>query len=271
MTNPWRRDYRPLAISHRGHSVEYPENTRIAYEKAIELGTEMIECDVNLTRDGKLVMIHDWKLDRTTSGSGRVSDHTWAEIQSLDAGAKFGPQFAGAKVPTTEDTLLFYREAGILGCFEVKGENEAESKRIASALVDLMIKHQTFDYAFMSSYNHPAMALAKAKAPELMLAPERLPDDAPPDPPEAVRQARALGSAVLQYQYTVLTAEVMDALHAADIAVWSWSTTNEQSMRDSIALQADALMGDDVRLMVSLLDQLRPRNANPKGPLRETV
>ena len=52
-----------------------------------------------------------------------MSDYTWDEIQRLDAGAKFGPQFAGARIPTTEDTLLFYREAGIQGCFEVKGEN----------------------------------------------------------------------------------------------------------------------------------------------------
>jgi glycerophosphoryl diester phosphodiesterase len=259
MTNPWRRTDRPLAISHRGHSVEYPENTRIAYEKAIELGAEMIECDVNMTRDGKLIMIHDWKLDRTTNGTGRVSDYTWDEIQRLDAGSKFGPQFAGAAIPTTEDTLLFYREAGILGCFEVKGENEAQAKHIASALVDLMKKHQTFDYALMSGYNHPAMALAKSMAPELVLAPERLPDDAPPDPPEAVRQAQALGANILQHQYTVLTPEVMDVLHAADIAVWSWSTTDEQSMVESIALKADALMGDDVRLMIELLDKHCPR------------
>jgi len=258
MTNPWRRNDRPLAISHRGHSVAYPENTRIAYEKAIELGAEMIECDVNMTRDGKLIMIHDWKLDRTTSGTGRVSDHTWEEIQRLDAGSKFGAQFAGTRIPTTEETLLFYREAGILACFEVKGENEAQSKQIASALVDLMAKHKTFDYALMSGYNHPAMALAKAKAPELVLAPERLPDDAPADPPEAVRQAKALGANILQHQYTVLTQAVMDALHAADIAVWSWTTNTEQSMVDGINLHADALMSDDVRLMMEVIDRLCP-------------
>ena len=56
--NPWRRT-RPLAIAHRGHSIEYPENTTAAYKKAIELGAEMIECDVNITRDGVLVMMHD--------------------------------------------------------------------------------------------------------------------------------------------------------------------------------------------------------------------
>ena len=124
--NLWRRSLtdRPLAISHRGHSIAYPENTRIAYEQAIELGAEMIECDVNITQDGVLVMMHDWKLDRTTNGAGRVSDATWDEIQRLDAGRKFNERFADASVPLTEDTLLFYREAGIYGCFEVKGEGE---------------------------------------------------------------------------------------------------------------------------------------------------
>lgn len=259
--NPWRRDYRPLAIAHRGHSLEYPENTRLAYEKAIALGAEMIECDVNLTRDGVLVMMHDWTLDRTTTGSGKVSDATWDEVQRLDAGRKFHPQFAGSRVPTTEETLLFFREAGLPACFEVKGADEAESKRIASALADLFREHQALDYAMMSAYSHPALALAKRKLPELMLAPERLPDDAPADPPEAVRQAQALGSQILQHQYTVLTPEVVQALHAADVAVWSWSTTSEQSLVDSIALGADALMGDDVRTMLAVLDRLRPRQA----------
>jgi glycerophosphoryl diester phosphodiesterase len=259
LTNPWLRPERPLAISHRGHSVEYPENSRLAYEKAVELGAEMIECDVHLTKDGVLVMMHDNTLDRTTTGSGPVIDATWDELQRLDVGVKFGPQFAGTRIPTTEDTLRYFREAGILGCFEVKGADDHEAKRVAEALTDLFIRLDALDYAFMSSYSHPALALAKHKLPELMLAPERLPDDGPPDPPEAIRQARMLGSAVLQYQYTVMTAEVMTALHAANLAVWAWSTTDEQSMLDSIALGADALMGDDMRLMIQVLDRLRPR------------
>jgi glycerophosphoryl diester phosphodiesterase len=115
----------------------------------------------------------------------------------------------------------------------------------------------------MSGYNHPAMALAQAKAPELTLAPERLPDDAPADPPEAVRQAKALGANILQHQYMVLTKEVMDALHAADVAVWSWTTNTEQSMVDGINLHADALMGDDMRLMIEVIDRFFPRKTKP--------
>ena len=256
--NPWLREYRPLSVAHRGHSIAYPENTLEAYRKAIELGVEMIECDVNITHDGTLVMMHDPTLDRTTTGTGRVSAATWEEIQRLDAGRKFKAEFAGIKVPSAEETLLLFKEAGILSCFEVKGADGDESDQIALGLVDLFMKHQMLDKAFLSSYHHEALYLAKSKCSELLLAPERLPDDALADPPEAVRQAKRFDAPVLQHQYTVLTADVVRALHENEIAVWSWSTTDEPSMLFSIDVGADALMGDDVQLMSEVLNRLRP-------------
>ena len=257
-TNPWLRDGRPVSVAHRGHSIDYPENTLEAYRKAIELGVDMIECDVNITLDGQLVMMHDSTLDRTTTGTGRVSAATWDEIQQLDAGGKFKPEFSGVRIPSTEETLLLYKEAGILSCFEVKGGNADESNRIALALLELFEKHAMLDTAFMSSYHHVALQLARSKCPELLLAPERLPDDAPADPPQAVRQAQSFPAPVLQHQYTVLTPEVVHALHENDIAVWSWSTNDEPSMVFSVEAGADALMGDDVKLMLEILNQMRP-------------
>src|SRR5689334_7683884 len=115
--NPWLREDRPLSVAHRGHSIGYPENTLEAYRKAIELGVEMIECDVNITSDGKLVMMHDPTLDRTTTGTGRVSAATWKDVQGLDAGGKFKPEFAGVRFPSTEETLLLYKESCIFSCF----------------------------------------------------------------------------------------------------------------------------------------------------------
>ena len=97
-----------------------------------------------------------------------------------------------------------------------------------------------------------------AKCSELMIAPERLPDDAPPDPAEALRQAKSFHASVLQHQYTVLSADVVRTLHENDVAVWAWSTTDEPSMLLSLELGADALMGDDVELMLQILNRLRP-------------
>lgn len=256
--NPWLREHKPLAVAHRGHSIAFPENTLEAYRKAIELGAEMIECDVNITRDGQLVMIHDSTLDRTTTGSGRVSGVTWDEIQGLDAGRKFNLEFAGARIPSTEETLLLYKEAGILSCLEVKGANTDESERIALGIVDLLIKHSMLDMAFMSSFDHEVLRLARAKCPELLLAPERLPESGPADAPEAVRQAQAMPAPVLQHQYPMLNADVVRTLHENEIAVWSWPTTDEQSVVSSIELGVDAVMGDNVQLMLDILNRMRP-------------
>jgi glycerophosphoryl diester phosphodiesterase len=251
--NPWIGRPRPLIIAHRGHSIELPENTLAAYRGAIELGAEMIECDVNLTRDGQLVMIHDWTLDRTTSGTGRVEDVTLDELRRLDAGVRFGPDHAGARVPTTAETLDLAREAGILMCFEVKGETAAHFRRVAEALVDLFVAKDALEWAFMSSYDHEALAAAKAKVPELLLAPERLPDDVMPDPAEAIRQATALGAPVLQNHWRFLTPALMDAVHDRAIAIWAWPTTAEAEIVASLDAGVDGVMGDDVRAMVRLV------------------
>jgi glycerophosphoryl diester phosphodiesterase len=253
--NPWIGRDRPLIIAHRGHSIEVPENTLEAYRRAIDLGVEMIECDVNMTRDGELVMIHDWTLDRTTTARGRVEELTLDEIGGVDAGSPFDPSFAGLRIPTTAETLDLAREAGILMCFEVKGETPIHYRRVAEALVDLFVAKGALEWAFMSSYDHEALAVAKAKAPELLLAPERLPDDVPADPVEAVRQATALGAPILQNHWRFLTRELVDALHGREVGVWAWPTTEEAEIRVSLDAGVDGVMGDDVAAMVRLVGE----------------
>ncbi len=247
--NPWLRPERPLVIAHRGHSLEVPENTIEAYQRAIDLGADMIEADVNLTRDGELVMIHDWTLDRTTDGSGLVRDLDLAAIRELDAAAGFGGPFRGLRVPTTKETLELARSACILMCFEAKGGSPEEAAQIAVALADLLTSSDALDWAFMSGYDHEALARAKRRVPNLLLAPERLPDDVPPDPADAIQQAAALGAPVIQNHHRYLARELVDALHGAGIGVWSWPTTEPASITASLAVAADGVMGDDVAAM----------------------
>jgi glycerophosphoryl diester phosphodiesterase len=249
--NPWMGLPRPLVIAHRGDSLNAPENTIEAYRRAIELGTEMIEADVNLTSDGRLVMIHDASVDRTTNGSGRVRDLTLAEVRRLDAGSWFDERFAGARVPTTEETVELARDAGIRMCFEIKGGGAAQAAAIADALADLLVARDALAWACVSGYDHESLARAKRRAPRLILAPERLPDDVPAVPAEALRQARALGAPIIQNHHALLTEELVSALHAGGVAVWSWPTTEPDSIVASIALGADAVMGDDVAAMVA--------------------
>jgi glycerophosphoryl diester phosphodiesterase len=94
---------RIMVIAHRGEHLAHPENTLPAIQAAIDAGADYVELDVRTTADGRLVLMHDGKVDRTTNGTGGVRQLTFDQIRALDAGAKFSPQFAGAKVPSFEE------------------------------------------------------------------------------------------------------------------------------------------------------------------------
>ncbi len=92
-------------VAHRGASGSYPENTLTAFQKALEIGVDEIELDLHSTRDGRLVVMHDAAVDRTTDGTGAIGELTLAEIKALDAGGGFAEQFRGERVPTWEEAL----------------------------------------------------------------------------------------------------------------------------------------------------------------------
>lgn len=110
----------PLLIAHRGGSLEAPENTMASFRHAVEVGMRSVELDVQMTRDGALVVIHDSTLDRTTDGTGAISSYTLEELQRFDAGAKFDPQYAGERIPTLRAVLELCVEAGVGVVIELK-------------------------------------------------------------------------------------------------------------------------------------------------------
>jgi glycerophosphoryl diester phosphodiesterase len=98
-----------VAISHRGEHLERPENTMPAFQEAIRVGADFFEADVQTTTDGKLVLLHDATVDRCTNGTGKISEMSFEQVETLDAGIKKGPQFAGTKVPTFDQALELAR------------------------------------------------------------------------------------------------------------------------------------------------------------------
>ena len=107
MTKP--TNYRLWVVAHRGGCALRPENTLSAFWHTIELGADMVEADVRLTRDGKLVLLHDDSLERTTNGQGNVKDFTLQELRQLDAGSHFDPRYGAETIPTLEDLFRLCR------------------------------------------------------------------------------------------------------------------------------------------------------------------
>ena len=95
----------PLIYAHRGVSAHAPENTISAFLLAIEHGADGIEFDIKVTRDGKVIVLHDQTLQRTTTGSGDFKNFTYDELRKLDAGSKFSTKYATEKLPTLEEVF----------------------------------------------------------------------------------------------------------------------------------------------------------------------
>ena len=221
-----------------------------AYAAAVALGCLAIEADLQLTRDGHLVMLHDLTLDRTTDGSGPLRDMTLEEVRGLDAGSWFDPRFAGTRIPTLDELLDFAVPAGVTLCLEVKG-TRADAPATAEALARTLADRRLVDRMYMSSFDHEALAVARAMLPDLMTAPERLPEDGPPDAEDAVRQARAGRATVLQHRWEYLTPEIVAALHDAGVGVWAWPTDSAESIEVSVRCGVDAVIGDDVAWLMT--------------------
>lgn len=102
-----------IVAGHRGMKALYPENTLLSFQKALDQKVDMLEIDLNLTKDKQVVVIHDNTLDRTSNGTGLVHDYTLEEIKALDAGKWFADEFAGLKIPTFRefcDLVAPYKE-----------------------------------------------------------------------------------------------------------------------------------------------------------------
>ncbi len=257
--NRWICPQKPLVIAHRGYSLVAPENTLLAYQKAIEAGADMLEVDINLTRDGQLVMIHDHRLERTTNGTGFVHDHTLEELQSLDAGFHFQPKVPGTRIPTTEETFQLAKDAGILVCFEIKGGEAARSVIIAEKLMELFKKYKAFEWASISSYFPQAAAAARRLCPELLITRERLPDDSPFDLQDAIQQAAEVNSPILLSDFHTIKPGHADGLHQAGIALWTWNPFTPAEIKQVIDLKTDGIMGDNPAVARKIVDSLNPQ------------
>ncbi|SHE12865.1 Glycerophosphoryl diester phosphodiesterase [Chlamydia abortus] len=127
-----------VVSGHRGYKSAYPENTLLAFEQAIRLGVDMLEFDLRLTRDQEIVVIHDETVDRTTNGTGRVSDFSLAELKELDAGSWFGDEFEGLKIPTLQELceLLQAYPQTLLNVEIKRGPNAKEAADRAIAMLE---------------------------------------------------------------------------------------------------------------------------------------
>jgi glycerophosphoryl diester phosphodiesterase len=195
---------------HRGNPAECPENTLASFQSALELGVDMIECDVHMSADGELVVIHDHTLERTTDGSGLVAQHTLAELRELDAGR-------GERVPVLAEVCELARDAGAGLCVEVKSI-PIPYPGLEERLIALLSELGMVPLTAVISFDH--RSVRRIKGLEQRLTVGVLEGARPIDPVSLLRSA---GADIYAPHYGAMDAELVAQVHAAGGAVGVWT------------------------------------------------
>ncbi|MBN1137918.1 MAG: glycerophosphodiester phosphodiesterase [Anaerolineae bacterium] len=156
---------RPLNFAHRGASHEAPANTLAAFLLAVDLDADGIELDVHLSRDGHLVVIHDFDVSATTDGHGLVRAKTLAELKELDAGSWFDPVFAGQRIPTLQEVIDAVGHRLLLNIeLKVKGWGDGG---LAEKVVRIVEQNGLVDRVILSSFNPLAVWRVRRRSPQI--------------------------------------------------------------------------------------------------------
>ena len=146
-------------LAHRGYSGKAPENTMAAFKLALEADADGLELDVHITKDGRVVVIHDDTLERTTDGRGRVEEQTYAELAQLDAGSWFGEEFKGERLPTLDEVCELLK--GTDKIFNVELKAGVNFKELTEKVAELIVAYDLVPNTIISSFNHYALAYMK--------------------------------------------------------------------------------------------------------------
>jgi glycerophosphoryl diester phosphodiesterase len=227
---------KPWVIAHRGASGHAPENTLVAFERAIQLGAPFIETDLHLTRDAHFVAIHDATLERTTNGRGNVHDFTLHELRRLDAGLWYDRTYMGQRIPTLEEILEFSRKHDVVFYLEIKYDAAwGMHHALVGALRNEQDNARTIVISFDASTLESVRKLDAAIMTGLLI-----------DQPQAdiVKLSVDVGARQLCPQLPLVTPALVEEAHRADLHVATWTADQPEEMRAAIAAGVDGVMTD---------------------------
>lgn len=225
-----------MNIAHRGYSSKYPENTMLAFRRALEAGAEGMEFDVHLSRDGELVIIHDEWLERTTGVKGFVKDFTGGELRQLDASRGFEELGGKNPIPTLEEYFRLIDGVDILTNIELK-TGVFWYPGIEEKVLKVIDRFGRRGDVVISSFNHFSVVKMKELAPDIVCG--------------FLEESRVIGPAEYCVKHGVecwhplcydMTEDVLAQLRAAGIRINAWTVNTREEMEDMIRKGIDGVI-----------------------------
>ena len=232
------------ACAHRGDVKHAPENTVPAMREAVRRGAHQIEFDLQLSKDGRLIVLHDATVDRTTNGTGRAAGLTFTELRALDAGGWFGPAFAGTRIPTFREVLAVIPHP-ILCNVHLKN-----APGVAEAAAKAIVEMGRLDHCFLAATLEQAVA-ARTVAPDIRICNmSRQGGD---------RDRYVDGTIEAECAFIQLAGgvagleEAVARLHAHNVTVNYFGAQEESPIRRLVDVRVDYILTDDLDLCLAVL------------------
>lgn len=235
----------PLVLAHRGARGIAPENTLIAFERAMAMGADGIELDVTLSADHVPVVIHDSTLDRTTSGSGPVHHQTLAQLQALDAGSWFGDEFRAARIPTLAEAIDLVGRRGLINV-ELKA---GQGSRGLPERVLAVIGRPRFEQVIISSFSPWLLRETRRLAPLLRLGLLSV------GPGGSLLRGLAGPVAAYHPPFAAIDAPFVSRAHAQGRQVNVWTVNETADIQTMINFGVDSIITDYPDRVIAALTQ----------------
>lgn len=235
----------PTVMAHRGLSADAPENTLYAFSDAISVGADFIELDVQQTRDGVLVVMHDSNLKRTTGVNKDIWDVDYADIQNLDAGSWFDPAYANARIPTLEETLQFVDKRARLN-IEIKPTKHG-SDTLEQDVAELITQYQYTDACYVTSFSYSSLKKVKEVNPEIRTGYLMS---------VAYGQFYSLKYAdAFSLNKVFVTSQVVNAAHQQGKQIFAWTVNSMSEVRSLCNLHVDSIITDDLVMVQNVISR----------------
>lgn len=240
----------PIVFAHRGFSGIAPENTLIAFEKAIEVGVTGIELDVHLSKDGEVVVIHDERVNRTTNGQGLVVRHTLSELKKLDAGSWLRDEYRGVKIPTLQEVLELLQGQSLQVNIELK-TGVIDYEGLLEKVLDLVQHYGNPRETIYSSFNHYSLKKLKildssARIGCLFVAGIY-------EPWKYVKEMKAEAIHLVKYN---VRPQLVQECHKLGIKVNTYTVDEEDMMRKMLQYGVDGIFTNWPDRLLAILESL---------------
>lgn len=229
-------------VAHRGATGYAPENTIAAFDLAVDMKADYIEIDVQRSKDGELVLIHDTTVDRTTNGTGKVGDLTFEQLRSLDAGSWKGEQYVGEPIPTFNEILdRYHGKVGILIELKAPELYPGIERQVAEALKERNLDKPQNEKVIIQSFNFESMKLTNELLPQVPIG--VLTSNRAHTTPEALQEFSTYAD-WFNPSYGIVTEELVNHVHALGMKIGSWTVRSQEAADFLLDMQVDAIITD---------------------------